>query len=268
MKYLFLLVLLLIIPFTGFSQIGIQTDNITTSNILLYIDPAKDNATSGTPTASQTKEDIVIDKSGNVGIGTTTPTVKLDIVTTGTPISPVKGFSIRDGYQVDKYVLTSDATGTAYWQAYVPGTEKGVMGSGINIANTYTNYINTNSKISLYPGKWIVFVSLDILGNGTVADFSWMTFGFADDSTLPSSALSPDTQGAVSAALLNDINTSPGSSVNGKIFITNNSSVKKDYYLLAGKVIRNTTSPNSAAFLSVGSTGSLYAFRINDITSP
>ncbi|PXV68963.1 hypothetical protein CLV62_101229 [Dysgonomonas alginatilytica] len=268
MKYLTLLISLIIIPLEGFSQIGINTDNITSSNILLHIDPAKDNAASGTPTTAQTKEDIVIDKSGNLGVGTSTPTVKLDIVTAGTSASPVKGFSIRDGYQADKYVLTSDNSGTAYWQVYVPGTEKGVMGSGINISNTYTNYVNTNTKISLYPGKWVVFVSLNILGNGTNPDFSWMNFGFADASTLASLTLSADEQGTISAALFNDIKASPGSSVNGKIFITNKSSGKKDYYLLAGKVVRNATSPNSATFQAVGSTGNLYAFRVNDITPP
>jgi len=50
-----------------------------------------------------------IDAIGNVGIGTTTPTAKVDIV----GASPV--FRYVDGLQTNNYVLTSDALGNAFW---------------------------------------------------------------------------------------------------------------------------------------------------------
>ena len=51
---------------------------------------------------------IVMAQSGNVGIGTTTPSAKLHV--NGT-------FKITDGSQGDGKVLTSDAAGKGTWQA-------------------------------------------------------------------------------------------------------------------------------------------------------
>lgn len=45
----------------------------------LHIDGKKDNSSTGTPTADQIKNDVVVDEEGRLGIGTLTPEAKLDV---------------------------------------------------------------------------------------------------------------------------------------------------------------------------------------------
>lgn len=62
--------------FIAFAQVGINTSN---PQGIFNVDPAKNNATTGTPTVAQTKDDFTILSDGKVGIGTTIPTSTLDI---------------------------------------------------------------------------------------------------------------------------------------------------------------------------------------------
>jgi hypothetical protein len=59
-----------------YAQIGINTNNPQTA---FHIDGAKDNSTSGVPTATQQLNDVVTTSIGNLGIGTIAPTEKLDL---------------------------------------------------------------------------------------------------------------------------------------------------------------------------------------------
>ena len=65
--------------FTTFasSQVGIGTQN---PQGIFNIDGAKDNATSGAPTATQQRNDFVVMPSGRVGIGTTAPTSNIEVL--------------------------------------------------------------------------------------------------------------------------------------------------------------------------------------------
>ncbi|CAI8704152.1 hypothetical protein [Chryseobacterium sp. IT-36CA2] len=60
-----------------FSQVGINTTNPQGT---FHVDGAKDNASTGAPTVSQQANDFVVTSAGNVGIGTVSPTNKLEIV--------------------------------------------------------------------------------------------------------------------------------------------------------------------------------------------
>ncbi|AZA80192.1 hypothetical protein EG347_07190 [Chryseobacterium sp. G0186] len=63
------------------AQIGIGTKNPYGA---LHVDAAKDNTTTGTPTAAQVANDVVINKStGFIGVGVLTPQVKLDMRSVG-----------------------------------------------------------------------------------------------------------------------------------------------------------------------------------------
>jgi hypothetical protein len=71
-----LLVFALIFSTFASAQVGIGTQN---PQGIFNIDGAKNNATSGAPTAAQQNDDFVVTAAGNVGIGLTTPTNKLDV---------------------------------------------------------------------------------------------------------------------------------------------------------------------------------------------
>lgn len=60
----------------GFSQVGINTPN---PQATFHIDGAKDNPTTGTPSAQQQANDIVITSSGRLGVGTISPSSKVEI---------------------------------------------------------------------------------------------------------------------------------------------------------------------------------------------
>ncbi|WP_414843935.1 hypothetical protein [Chryseobacterium sp. IT-36CA2] len=70
-----------------FSQVGINTTNPQGS---FHIDGAKDNASTGVPTVSQQANDFVVTSAGNAGIGTVSPTNKLEIVSSTAGTSGLK----------------------------------------------------------------------------------------------------------------------------------------------------------------------------------
>lgn len=73
------LIILTAISFSilGFSQVGI---NNTNPQGTFHVDGAKDNPVTGAPTAAQQLNDFVVTNTGNVGVGKTVPTEKIDVV--------------------------------------------------------------------------------------------------------------------------------------------------------------------------------------------
>ncbi|ASK32032.1 hypothetical protein CEY12_18850 [Chryseobacterium sp. T16E-39] len=66
----------LCLPIFYYSQVGIGTTN---PQAVLHVDGAKDNATTGAPTAAQEANDLVVTATGNVGIGNASPQRSLDV---------------------------------------------------------------------------------------------------------------------------------------------------------------------------------------------
>lgn len=98
------------------AQIGINTEN---PKALLHIDgastPATTNPPTGNITTAQATDDIVITNQGNVGVGTTNPTTRLDI------ISQSAGGAIRiaDTTEGVGKMLVSDANGVGTWGSVI-----------------------------------------------------------------------------------------------------------------------------------------------------
>lgn len=70
-----------------FAQVGVNTTNPQGS---FHIDGAKDNPTTGAPSTTQQANDVVVTSSGNIGVGTTTPTVKLEVKSGVSNVSGLK----------------------------------------------------------------------------------------------------------------------------------------------------------------------------------
>ena len=77
---------------------------------------------------------MIFGNSANVGIGTSAPTAKLNVVGT---------FKLEDGTQAAGRVLTSDASGNAMWAAAAGGGGAGwgLTGNAGTLSNT--NFIGT-----------------------------------------------------------------------------------------------------------------------------
>lgn len=101
-KYILLFTALLTGAVTS-AQIGINTE---TPQKLFHVDAARN--TSG---ATNISDDVIIDGSGNMGLGTLLPTAKLHI--TGDGVTPA--LRIVDGTQANTRILRSDASGNATW---------------------------------------------------------------------------------------------------------------------------------------------------------
>ncbi len=93
--------------------------------------------TFGGAAASALKERMSISDNGNVGIGTTNPTAKLEVVGT---------FKIADGTQGAGKVLSSDAAGNATWATQAPLAFGNTERFQFNIYKTNTN----NGQLDTY----------------------------------------------------------------------------------------------------------------------
>ena len=127
-----ILLILLIVSAVICAQIGINTEN---PKALLHIDGASSAATtnpsSGTVTAVQAADDIVITTSGNLGIGVLSPQAKVDIKSN----TVGGGLRIQDGNQGQNRVLVSDANGVGAWSS-VGSSWFAVLGKSNGTVNT------------------------------------------------------------------------------------------------------------------------------------
>ncbi len=263
----------------NFAQVGINTNN---PQGILNIDGAKDNPTSGTShTAEQQLNDFTVLSNGNTGIGTISPSQKLEIQTGGTAEVPVTGFKLSDGNQRKNYALTSDENGVGTWKLV---TVMGINGKFVpaNSSNSKyyfstqeNTYVNTGSYIDLPPGKWRIDITQllrpDYTNNQLLVadDYIFVRFTFTDSETSTSPMAESNfgsnvvefAAGSFSGPLAYGV--LKYEVVNGTIILKNNSTDIKRYYLLAG----NSLASNSYRESDVGSNGKVGTVFFRNIGS-
>ncbi|WP_326982858.1 hypothetical protein VUJ46_22340 [Chryseobacterium sp. MYb264] len=151
MKKKLFLISSLLLTITLSAQVGINTSNPLG---IFHVDGAKDNTAS--PTTTQTANDFVVNASGNVGIGNTSPTTKLHVNSATSP-----AFRLVDGTQGVGKVLKSDDSGNASWvqdNTALP-TIIPTLGAGVtlDVSSGNTNGVDTGTTLTLPANsKYIV----------------------------------------------------------------------------------------------------------------
>lgn len=162
-KYILYSCTLLINSF-AFSQVGIGTTN---PQGVFHVDAGKNTIVGGT--SSNFSDDLTITATGNVGIGTLSPSTKLELNST-----TAGAIKIVDGTEGVGKVLVSDAAGVGTWQT-LPVFKYAVNGSFSPAAtiisdNTATQNKFTNGFIVLNKGRWLVNIGLSIRLNSVDAN--------------------------------------------------------------------------------------------------
>ncbi|RKS26062.1 hypothetical protein CLV94_1114 [Flavobacterium endophyticum] len=141
---------------------GVNTKNPKSP---LHVDAGKDNNASGDPDAAQQANDFIVTNAGNVGIGTLSPSHKLDL----------RGkIQIKDGGERAGSILTTDATGLARWIS--PSVVKPLVNGtfpttdpGLIVPNGGMAPIDSKISITLSRGKWMVHAGVTFTnGNSTL----------------------------------------------------------------------------------------------------
>ncbi|WP_121965496.1 hypothetical protein [Myroides sp. N17-2] len=154
-KVLSLLFLVYLIP-SSYGQVGI---NVPLPLQVFHVDGSKNNSIGIAPNIEQEKDDFVVTKEGNVGVGSYTPQAKIDVN------GQVK---IMDGSQGDNKILTSDSFGNMRWSTvpFIVPTIVGTFESSAQVAFSGTedtrSYTYSRGYIILPKGRWIVNCGLTI----------------------------------------------------------------------------------------------------------
>ncbi len=205
------------------AQVGINTANPLGT---FHVDGSKDNPTTGTPSATQQVNDLIVTSTGNVGIGTTTPTRKLEIVS---PTSPA--LRIIDGNQQPNYVMMSDANGYGTWKALSNAILAVFPTTGFNGAvNTPADGTvhNTNVTLTLPPGKWLVLTNIVLNASPDPANGkgAWVRLLWSTSAT--------SQVGSFSGPFNSGMFIAPYGNAIGSTIIENLGSAPQIYYLMQG----------------------------------
>lgn len=269
-KYIFIICLLTPFCFMN-AQVGIGTNN--PAQKVLHIDTKQNNNEQGNPTTEQAEDDIIVDTTGNVGVGLIAPSYKLHIQRPDLSSEPF--LRIEDGNQALDKVLTSDENGIATWK-YAGEAEviMGVLGNGYsnnNLGTTGNLWYYTGSSITLPPGEWVVLVTLVLESNRGGTDNNarlWIRTGLSDSSDNGagrSNDIKPANEGGTNV-ISGVLFANSKNILNGMLYVTNRNSTPKTYYykIENARTINGTGTWDISNFASKDNpNNSIMAFRVS-----
>ena len=156
------------------SKVGLRFRN-DARNWRLFVD-GTNNDVFGIRDVTAAQDRLIIDTSGNVGIGTATPGAKLNIV---------GDLKIVDGTQGAGKVLTSDASGLASWQTPAGGGSTTSIADADNDTKVQTEETADEDKIRFDTGG-VQRMMIDEVGNvgiGTTSPDAKLVIQGPDDGT-------------------------------------------------------------------------------------
>lgn len=220
-----LLILIVSLGVNVHAQVGINTQN---PQGVFHIDGGKDNPLTGAPNTTQQINDVIVTSTGNVGIGTTNPTRKLEIVS---PTSPA--LRIVDGNQNANYALMSDANGNGTWKALSNAISAVFPSTGFNgaISTPAAGTVNyTGVTLTLPPGRWLVLtnVVLNAIPDASGGKGAWVRLQWSSSSTSQTGSF----VGALNSGML----ISPFANAIGTTIINNTNASTQTYYLMVGTI--------------------------------
>ncbi|WP_415326977.1 hypothetical protein [Chryseobacterium sp. MMS23-Vi53] len=209
-----------------YSQVGIGTGN---PQGVFTIDAAKDNPSTGSPTAAQQANDLNVLANGNMGIGTDIPNNKLHISST------VNGaLRISDDTEGNGKILVSDTNGVGTWQNSAPSVIlNSTTGISTQVTSSFT-YLGASVNVTI-PGYYLV--SPRLITDHTPANCS--NFIAYNLSKSPTTKVSP-------AFPIQDAHFAP-SSVFDFIYSTNVALLETGTYYMIVRYSGNCTSNASRA---------------------
>ncbi|QIK60707.1 hypothetical protein G7050_13035 [Dysgonomonas sp. HDW5A] len=244
----------LCITINSSAQVGLNTSNPQSG--VLHIDAKGNNNATEAPASDQTIDDVMISPAGNIAIGHTTPSYKLDIWVRPSGTSK-PAFRLEDGTEGNTKILLSDASGNAYWG--YPGEIpliRGVYTRTINytIPSISPSLIYANmyayAYIKLPKGRWVVMVDQRVdPASGSYGtsyqERSFFRLTFSDNSLSGDGTLYPangagvskDIEGSLNGTattgslISSNVNFRTASIVSGFIIINNRTNGIKTYYL-------------------------------------
>lgn len=238
------------------AQVGINTNAPQSS--VLHIDGQGNNSPTGTPTAAETTDDVLISSVGNVAIGHINPAYKLDVrVPDG---SKKAAFRLEDGTEGNTKILLSDASGNAYW-GFPGGISmiRGIYTQAINYTipnRTYIPNMYMNAYIQLPPGRWVVMLDQRVeptaSSYGTSSEQrSFIRFTFSDNNLTGDGNLIP----ANGAGVSKDIEGTNGGTITTGALISGNMSFRTPTIISGFVIINNQTNAVKTYYLKLVNPG-------------
>lgn len=134
------------------AQVGINTQN---PQGVFHIDG--NGNTSGSINIS---DDVIVTSDGNIGVGTNSPTTKLDIFSS----TAAGGLRLVDGTEGNGKVLLSNTSGNASWGNLSPGATSGVRTTTNITLSASPTYIYMGMNVVAPPGRSQIYAGGMVIG--------------------------------------------------------------------------------------------------------